>query len=401
MSNEFQENNKFFSMEGTINRRNFITNFLIIEIVESLIITTPLMYLLCFKPDIMGEFLKVVSQEGVYPLSLRLWSLIAGCLDLGLLFPSIVKRIRDITGNEDNHNIVLFVVLIVFSAFFLGYQPVPPVLKQVFSCVSFVVMICLMVMKGKITGEKPKSELIKFNWGAMFGTWVWGLVNKSYLTLLAIPLFFTTGFVPFMIVCGLKGNEWAYKNSDKPIEDFHNSQSTQSAVFTILMPILSILGLLVFLIVGGVSFGKYVQKHPEVIKKLENYSVNMTKTTTESRFSKIEFTDNEYKFYIDPVVWKQLPKSGKLNLFKMTESYVIFSQDEEITNSKDHWVHIKEYNKIKIYSTFNNEILAERNLEESVYKETIEKYKKKEISFREFANIISSGYKFNDNPSLP
>ena len=63
--------------------------------------------------------------------------------------------------------------------------------------------------------------------------------------------------------------------------------------------------------------------------------------------------------------------------------------------------YVKEYRKIKIYSTFNNELLAQYDVDEAKLIEAQEKYKKREISFKEFAGIVNSGYKFNENPSTP
>lgn len=67
----------------------------------------------------------------------------------------------------------------------------------------------------------PK-ELKKWNWGAFLLNWFWGLFNKSYWSLLAlIPYFGVIG----AFICGLKGNEWAWKNKKwESIEQFHSVQ---------------------------------------------------------------------------------------------------------------------------------------------------------------------------------
>lgn len=57
----------------------------------------------------------------------------------------------------------------------------------------------------------------KFNWGAFFLGWIWGLFNKSYITLISLPV----SLIPkiggllnliLAIYFGIKGNEWALKN---------------------------------------------------------------------------------------------------------------------------------------------------------------------------------------------
>ena len=397
MSNNFEENNKFFNTDGTINRRTFITNLLITEIFEALVYSTPMLILLIINPDITGSIMKSAIQTGMFPRWLAIYCFVVWIMKIGLLYPSIVKRIRDITGNYDNTNWV-FAVL-AFSV--MAFLPAPPAIRQILSSVPLVIAICLMVLKGRISGERPKSEIFKFNWGAMFGTWIWGLINKSYITLLSIPLFFTTGFIPFMIICGIKGNEWAYKNSEKTLEDFHKSQSKQAAAFSAIIPVIFILFLFFGSITGLIAFGKYLKKNPEALKKLENYSQELIKSSTETRFSKIKFTENEYQFYMNPVEWSKLPQYGKLNTFHIAENYVILSVFKENKDIKDLITYAKEYRKIKIYSTFNNEILAEFHFNEQKIKDLTEKYKKREISAKEYWKSINQGYKFNEHPTLP
>lgn len=401
MTNEFAENNKFFGLDGTINRRNFITNFLIVEIVESLIFTTPIMILMLCNPDLLGDFLKIMPQAGGLPRWAAIWSLAAGLVEIALMYPSIVKRIRDITGNSDNTTWVIVTIIAYILAFNASKIPVVQSLQLLFSWIAFTIIICLMTMKGKISGEKPKNELIKFNWGAMFGTWIWGLINKSYITLLAVPLFFTTGFLPFMIICGLKGNEWAYKANEKPIEEFHKSQSNQTAIFSAIMPVIFIVGMFITAISGVVALGSFLQKNPKAMQKFMDYSANIINVSVESRYSNIEFTDDEYKFYLDPVIWSKMPLSAKKNQFEVTKNYVLMRVYPNYDKMPKDFGYVKEYRKIKIYSTFNNELLAQYDVDEAKLIEAQEKYKKREISFKEFAGIVNSGYKFNENPTLP
>ena len=53
------------------------------------------------------------------------------------------------------------------------------------------------------------AEIRKWNWGAFFLNWIWGLGNSTYISLLM--------FVPFVniampFVLGAKGSEWAWKH---------------------------------------------------------------------------------------------------------------------------------------------------------------------------------------------
>lgn len=78
-------------------------------------------------------------------------------------------------------------------------------------------------------GEKsivPPSVKNKFNWGACMATWMWGIGNKTYITLIIL----VAGFIPFLSIFlslwfGFKGNEWAWKNKRFASEaDFHEYQ---------------------------------------------------------------------------------------------------------------------------------------------------------------------------------
>lgn len=405
MSDEFIENNKLFEMTGTINRRNFIANYLIVMIINAVIYTTPAMLLTLLKPDIMmNAALTGSNSQANLPLWIIIWHCCAGILSVLLIFPSVVKRIRDITGQDDNTNISIICTAILLFGCIPFYAKGLYILDQIFSGVVFFIMLSLMCMKGKISGEKPADEVAKFNWGAMFGTWIWGIINKSYITLLAIPLFLTSGFFPFMLLCGIKGNEWAYaKLHDVTVEDFHKTQSTQSAWFSAIIPALAVILSVTGFIAGSVLFVKYIDRNPQAMDKLQNYSTKMVISTTESAFDKIEITDNEYKFYINPASWNDLPDKAKKNLFMTAENYMVAKYPEKFGNSKRIKTEdlLEASRKIKIYSTFNNELLAERNINIEEYKNLFQKYKRNEATLNELLKFRQSGYKFNLRPTLP
>jgi hypothetical protein len=75
---------------------------------------------------------------------------------------------------------------------------------------------------GRGHGAIVPSEVRGWNWGAFLLSWIWGLGNETYLSLLC--------FVPFVnfvmiFVLGAKGNEWAWHNKQwTSIEDFKRVQ---------------------------------------------------------------------------------------------------------------------------------------------------------------------------------
>ena len=72
------------------------------------------------------------------------------------------------------------------------------------------------------SGQGPNTPVLdivskKINWGACLLTWIWGLGNKSYVTLLVflvcmIPFVGIIAYLGCQIWFGIKGNEWAWQN---------------------------------------------------------------------------------------------------------------------------------------------------------------------------------------------
>ena len=52
----FDENRKFFGLSGVLGRRDFIINCIIIEVIESLLVITPLFYVSVFNLVIQDLF---------------------------------------------------------------------------------------------------------------------------------------------------------------------------------------------------------------------------------------------------------------------------------------------------------------------------------------------------------
>ena len=63
MSNNFEENNKIFSAEGVINRRNFFSNYLVSMLVGLVVFSTPLFYLTLFNTELMSKVMQVAMSN--------------------------------------------------------------------------------------------------------------------------------------------------------------------------------------------------------------------------------------------------------------------------------------------------------------------------------------------------
>ena len=387
----FKENNKFLGLSGIINRRNFIVNFLIIQTIDALIFTTPLLYLLFTNPDMMLDFSSSAMRSNVFPIWYSIWLGIVGLVESILFFPSIIRRVRDIVGEVDENKVCLVASALAVIVL-VGAAPTNN-LAPLFKLISYFTIFILMMTKGKISSKKPKSKIAKFNWGACLGTWMWGLYNKTPITALMLPLLLTTGWFPFMIICGIRGNEWAYENNKKypEIEEFHKSQSNQSALWTVVTPIIVVVGFVGLSIVSGI-----VVYSDMLNQKVVEYQ----EVAVQTNFEKIELTDSEYKFYIDPQIWVKLPDNSKESMFQLGVTHVVREKNINLARDEFKWVEI--YNKIKIYSSFNNELLGEYTITPAEMKKAYQKTIKGEKgALKEYMNTINSGYQFNDHPTLP
>lgn len=98
------------------------------------------------------------------------------------------------------------------------------------------------------SGQGANSKVLdivskKFNWGAFLLTWIWGLGNRSFITLIVFPISFLScipfvgWIIPFAcnIWFGIKGNEWAWQNKRwESIEQFHSVQKKWATTVLIL-----------------------------------------------------------------------------------------------------------------------------------------------------------------------
>ncbi len=75
------------------------------------------------------------------------------------------------------------------------------------------------------SGQGPSAqlpmELNRWNWGAFFLHWIWAAVHKAWL---GVVLCFLLGIIG-SVICGVKGNEWAWQNNRyDSVEQFNEIQ---------------------------------------------------------------------------------------------------------------------------------------------------------------------------------
>lgn len=103
-------------------------------------------------------------------------------------------------------------------------------------------------------------ELKGWNWGAFSLTWLWGISNRVWISLIAlIP--FPLISIAMMIILGIKGNEWAwqYRKWDS-IEQFKKSQRKWKfwGIASLFAPIVLIIGM-TLIIIGLLGYYGYIK----------------------------------------------------------------------------------------------------------------------------------------------
>lgn len=121
----------------------------------------------------------------------------------------------------------------------------------------------------------------RFNWGAFWLSWIWGIFNKTYITFLAIPAIIINLFVPFASIglniwFGVKGNEWAWKNKKwHDLDSFNNTQRKWAIGGTIYAIVFFFLCLFLIAIFFMAFFN--VMTHSKVIETTFNTSEDCKK----------------------------------------------------------------------------------------------------------------------------
>jgi len=92
------------------------------------------------------------------------------------------------------------------------------------------------------------AEAKRWNWGAFLLTWIWGLGNSTYISLLAlIPVV----NIVMAVILGIKGGQWAWHNRKwHGVEQFTRIQGLWTAFgFGLLAGCLLVLTIVIILLV--------------------------------------------------------------------------------------------------------------------------------------------------------
>ena len=242
--------------------------------------------------------------------------------------------------------------------------------------------------------EVPAAIRSKFNWGAFLLNWIWGLGNRTYLTLIYLII----GFIPIVnfvisIWFGFMGNEWAWRNKRfGGVQHFNESQKKWTIAGIIFWAIfIPVVGLILFAGLIGYT-AKTAVDNPEKMEKTMTKYENFMDNITASYFETYTIDENENRFYILEKDWKFLSFSDKKNLLDLAAQTAANKREKEYKannpNGHEYFSKTKELKRTKIYSANNNEkLLGEFYFDDSLFDN-------KNTGFKEVLKESMKAYRF-------
>ena len=364
MIDKLRLNTKFLGTDGIIGRYDFCYNLIFLGMI-ALIFSLPLNLYLLANLGTLEDLLNLNKVWAEASWLLKIWTLVGGIVCSYIVCINANRRLNDINGKISKDINLIFSTLFILNTFGVIF-PCP--IAMLLTTLNTIAILYLVLKKGEITGKYPYDYRKEFNWGAYFGTWLWGLWNKSYKTLWIILLGWTPWGFLYSLYIGMKGNEWAANNLDwQNLGEFKKSQETQTIVFVLYKVLL--LPIIIYTVVFGTIFGimatsiKEAASSPECNSKLEKLD------TTFEKFSSIYFesykiTKDENKFYVLPEDWSRYSYSEKKDILDMAAS--LASSKRSKADKNGYYSKTKELPRTKIYNVKNNELLAEYFMDESL-----------------------------------
>ena len=363
--NNLELNEKLYSFEGAIGRHGYLVNLVIICALSTLVMLPYTTYFYTHAGSV-ADFFNFYGMFNNAPVALKFWMILGTGGVCALSASNICRRLNDISGEiRVGTNVALCLISIAASFSFM----MPLSISSLFVLMSFVISIVLLVTKGKITGALHYDYKKEFNWGAFWGTWIWGLFNKSYIPLWELLLWMTPFGFYFQMYCGLKGNEWAFKNKNcEDVDKFNKSQKTQGIIFTVLsLVVFPILYLsIIIALVAGLSVlmgGNNPQEKAEKSAKIESSLNRFTDSILSLYFQKYDIGENENKFYILDEEWSSADFKYKKDMLDLaaTKSAEVKRQKfkEQNPDKQKFFSKTEELPKTKIYSSNTGKLLGE------------------------------------------
>lgn len=238
-------------------------------------------------------------------------------------------------------------------------------------------------LNGNIEINQIPNEIKEhFNCGAFLLTWIWGLFNKTYITLIYLILLFIPHFGIFLaffaqLWFGIKGNEWAWKNKKwESVEQFHKNQKKWATAALILL-ILPIFSSFMLSTLKPAKFENGPHK-TTMLEKINKKLIDTKIKRMKKEFDHYELSDKENKFYIDSEKWKTYSQDKKNMVFESALEIAAYEKINTNNEFEDNMKSInysmfrmiampREFEITTIYSIQDNSILAKYNEADEIH----------------------------------
>ncbi len=364
MSENLDYNSKFIGFKGVIGRHDYFLN-LIYLLSINLFFTIPYSIWLYSKINSFEDMLNTSKYFTESPILLKSWILIGTLFITIVMVSNIFRRLNDINGKVNNILNILYSIPFILTCFTYF---MPLICQITVAILCFIMGLILLFKSGKETSQLPYDYKNEFNWGAFFGTWLWGLFNKSFIPLWDLILFFTPWSFYFKLICGLKGNEWAYKNKKwDDVIKFNKSQEKQTTIFIVLYLIVIPVILFALVVFGTFSLFNGIsdmeKNNPEKFNKIMETVDNSQKMIIDSYFKSYEIGEEQNKFYVDSEDWNYKSFSDKCDMLRFAATFAA-SEKTKAQKSKDikdmnYYSQYTELKITKLYSSQTNKLLGE------------------------------------------
>lgn len=374
---ELKLNNNLIGLNGIIGRYNYFYNKTLILLIGSIVFSLFVTWFI-FNTDTFSfeqSIWKTIIKNPVV-LTLTLFTVI---FTVFLDITNSIRRINDILGQINKRIQIASGVFIFILSFTLLL--VPYIIAKELLFIKLLFDIFLLCKSGKITSTYPYDVAKQFNWGAFLGTWVWGLFNKSYITLWQIVLMCTPMGIPFALICGIKGNEWAYKNTKYDDADKFNKIQEKWAnicigIFVFSIPIFCILF--------------YFAIFEIVTSDVDGFGDKFEAYIERTYIDSYEIKENENIFYIEANYWKNLNYKERFDILEAFSGIAVSKREKEAKlknpNERQYYYRNEEMRRTKIYSSEKHELLAEYKEPPNVNREN--------YSIKDAFNDVVNGIKF-------
>ena len=232
-------NTNIFANNGAIGRRDYLVNLIYLNIASTFFML-PILNWIVTHIHCANEILNINQVILKAPSFFLLSLMFAFAINILIGISNIKRRLNDILGYENQTLKYIFSTIFVITTISIC---LPLIFMAIISTIQFFIGLFLLFKKGKISSQKGYELEKQFNFGAFFGTIFWGLINGVHQPLWLIILFFTPFCPHFIMLCGLKGNEWLIKKQNVEIEEieidaFNSNQKKQAVALFIFASII-------------------------------------------------------------------------------------------------------------------------------------------------------------------